>query len=103
MHLSVIVAIATILIPSLVFAAGSIGFTVGAKNLDGSCKTSPDYEADLEALLSQTSARIVRSEAASHCETAKHILPAAKMKGFQVLLLIWYVCKTSNFYTVSGT
>jgi len=35
--------------------------------------------------------KLVRIYAASDCDTAKEILPAAKASGFQVILGIWYV------------
>lgn len=76
---------------STVTAAGTLGFALGDKKADGTCKFTEDYEADFDTILKGSTARIVRGYAASDCDTAKEILPAAKTKGFQVVLGIWYV------------
>ncbi|PYI29563.1 hypothetical protein BP00DRAFT_448244 [Aspergillus indologenus CBS 114.80] len=70
-----------------VTAAGTLGLALGNKNADGSCKATGDYEADFEALKSVT--KIVRTYSASDCNTAQNIIPAAKAKGFKVVLGIW--------------
>jgi glucan 1,3-beta-glucosidase len=70
-------------------AAGTLGFSLGTKKPDGSCKTRTDYEADFDAISAASSAKVVRGYAASDCDYAKNILPAAKTKGFQVVLGIW--------------
>lgn len=75
--------------PALVAAKGSLGFALGDKKADGTCKFQVDYAADF-ATLKDTS-KIVRIYAANDCNTAKEILPAAKAAGFQVVLGIWYV------------
>jgi glucan 1,3-beta-glucosidase len=67
----------------------SLGFALGTKKPDGTCKFQPDYEADFAALSAQTPSRIVRGYAASDCNNAEYILPAAKAKGFQVILGVW--------------
>jgi exo-beta-1,3-glucanase (GH17 family) len=33
---------------------------------------------------------LVRTYSASNCDTAKNIIPAAKAKGFKVVLGVWY-------------
>jgi glucan 1,3-beta-glucosidase len=71
----------------LVSARGQLGFALGDKKADGTCKFQPDYEEDF-ATLADTS-KIVRIYAASDCDTAKWILPAAKTAGFKVILGIW--------------
>ena len=70
-------------------AAGSLGFALGDKTSDGSCKSQDDYEADFKALSAQTDARIVRTYAAAECNSSMNILPAAKATGFQVVLGVW--------------
>jgi len=75
-----------------VSAAGTLGFALGTKNADGSCKAQSDYEADFDAIAASSTATIVRGYAASDCNSAQNILPAAKSKGFKVVLGIWYVC-----------
>lgn len=75
--------------PSLVSAAGMLGFALGMVNPDNSCKQQSDYEADFDAIAANTAARVVRGYAASQCNTAQNILPAAKAKGFQVALGVW--------------
>ncbi|KAI5310232.1 glycoside hydrolase 3 protein [Ascosphaera atra] len=69
-------------------ATGRLGFSLGAKNADGSCKQTTDYEADFEALEASGSG-VVRTYAASQCDTAKNIIPAAKSKGMKVVLGVW--------------
>lgn len=84
-----LLALATLLFPALAAARGSLGFALGDKKADGTCKFQADYEADFTTL-SGTS-KLVRVYAASDCNTAQEILPAAKTAGFQVVLGIWYV------------
>jgi len=73
--------------PVLVSAAGTLGFALGDKKADGTCKTQPDYAADFKTISPVST--IVRIYAASDCDTAANILPAAKAAGFQVILGIW--------------
>ncbi|KAL7621114.1 glycoside hydrolase 3 protein [Parahypoxylon ruwenzoriense] len=70
-------------------ASGRMGFALGNKKSDGSCKDAADYTADFASLTKETSSKIVRIYAASDCDVAKLILPAAKTAGFQVVLGIW--------------
>lgn len=89
-------SISTILITlaattKLVAAAGKLGFALGVKMPDGSCKVKADYEADFDAIQKETGSTIVRIYAAGQCNTAQEILPAAKDKGFQVILGVWCV------------
>lgn len=69
--------------------AGTLGFSLGNKNPDKSCKTTKDYEADFDALKGLST--LVRTYSASDCDTALNIIPAAKAKGFKVVLGVWYV------------
>jgi glucan 1,3-beta-glucosidase len=89
MRLTSIAPVALAIAPSLVSAAGMLGFALGDINPDGSCKQQSDYEADFAAIAANTASKLVRGYAASDCNTAKNILPAAKAKGFQVILGIW--------------
>lgn len=73
--------------PAVVSARGTLGFSLGDKNPDGSCKATSDYEADFDKLKDLTT--LVRTYSASECDTAQNILPAAKNKGFTVTLGIW--------------
>ncbi|KAI4753002.1 putative glucan 1,3-beta-glucosidase [Aureobasidium sp. EXF-3400] len=75
--------------PFLISAAGTLGFALGDKKADGSCKFHDDYEADFDAIKSNSGSTIVRIYAASDCNTAAQILPAAKIKGFKVILGVW--------------
>ncbi|KAF1840825.1 glycoside hydrolase family 17 protein [Cucurbitaria berberidis CBS 394.84] len=76
--------------PALVSAAkGSQGFSLGTKLASGACKTQQDYADDFDAIKSNSGATIVRGYAASDCDMAKNSLPAAKSKGFKVVLGIW--------------
>lgn len=76
--------------PALVSAAkGSMGFALGTKLASGECKSQQDYSDDFDAIKSGSGATIVRGYAASDCNMAKNCLPAAKAKGFKVVLGIW--------------
>jgi glucan 1,3-beta-glucosidase len=75
--------------PSIVAAAGTLGFALGTKMPNGNCKLRADYEADFDAISKNTVSKLVRGYSASDCNAAKEILPAAKAKGFKVVLGIW--------------
>ncbi|EAW07706.1 1,3-beta-glucanosyltransferase Bgt1 [Aspergillus clavatus NRRL 1] len=66
---------------------GTLGFALGNKNADSSCKSQSDYEKDFDALKGVTT--LVRTYSASDCDTAKNIIPAAKAKQFKVVLGVW--------------
>ncbi|KAH1327136.1 hypothetical protein KXW98_001951 [Aspergillus fumigatus] len=66
---------------------GTLGFALGNKNEGGKCKVQSDYETDFDTLKEVTS--LVRIYSASDCDTAKHIIPAAKAKNFKVVLGVW--------------
>lgn len=72
-------------------ASGTLGFSLGTKLADGSCKYQADYEKDFDAISKATGSKLVRGYSASDCNCAKEILPAAKAKGFQVVLAVWCV------------
>ncbi|KAI9779333.1 MAG: glycoside hydrolase 3 protein [Geoglossum umbratile] len=87
MRFATVLPIALVAAPTIVSAAGTLGFALGTKKPDGSCKSQSDYEDDFEVLKSQST--IVRGYAASDCKFAENVLPAAKSKGFRVILGIW--------------
>ncbi|OOG00971.1 glycoside hydrolase family 17 protein [Aspergillus carbonarius ITEM 5010] len=74
-------------IPVVSANRGTLGLALGNKNADSQCKTTSDYEADFDALRGVTT--LVRTYSASNCATAQNIIPAAKAKGFQVVLGVW--------------
>ncbi|KAI5280228.1 glycoside hydrolase 3 protein [Ascosphaera acerosa] len=69
-------------------ATGRLGFSLGVKNADGSCKGVSDFEADFDALKG-AGAGVVRTYAASDCDSAANIIPAAKSKGMKLVLGVW--------------
>ena len=71
------------------FTQGKLGFALGTKLPNGNCKAQADYESDFTAISTQTGSKIVRGYSAADCNFAQNILPAAKSKGFQVILGIW--------------
>jgi glucan 1,3-beta-glucosidase len=90
MRFSAVAAAALAVSPAVVAAAkGTMGFALGTKKADGSCKTQQDYADDFDAIKSQSGATLVRGYAASDCDMAQNALPAAKAKGFKVVLGIW--------------
>lgn len=89
MHLSTIVSVALAATPAVVSAAGTLGFALGTKNPDGSCKDQAEYEADFDAIREASGSTLVRGYSASDCNCAENILPAAKNKGFKVVLGVW--------------
>lgn len=66
---------------------GTLGFSLGDKNPDGTCKSTSDYEKDFENLKDLST--LVRTYSGTECNTPQNILPAAKSKGFKVVLGIW--------------
>lgn len=76
-------------VPALAANKGQLGFSLGTKKTDGSCKYQADYEADFDAIKSNAGSSIVRGYSASDCNNAQYMLPAAKAKGFKVILGIW--------------
>ncbi|KAI1408580.1 glycoside hydrolase family 17 protein [Hypoxylon sp. FL1857] len=89
MRFSTILSAAAAAGPIVASAAGQMGFALGNKKADGTCKESADYTADFAAISKETGSKIVRIYAASDCDVAKLILPAAKTAGFKVILGIW--------------
>ena len=74
---------------TLALQRGTLGFALGATKSDGSCKSTSDYEADFDALKTNTASTLVRIYSSSQCSCAQQILPAAKSKNFQVVLGVW--------------
>lgn len=77
-------------------ARGTLGFALGTKNADGSCKTTADYQADFDSIYAASGSTLVRGYSASDCDAAARILPAAASKGFRVVLGVWCVLIHSN-------
>lgn len=97
MRFSTILSAAAVTGPIVASAAGQLGFALGNKKADGSCKEAADYTADFAAISKETGSKIVRIYAASDCDVAKLILPAAKTAGFKVILGIWYAKSTYSW------
>jgi glucan 1,3-beta-glucosidase len=74
MRFSTFIPLALAAAPAVVSAAGSLGFALGDKKTDGSCKFQADWAADLKAISTVQSSKI----------------PAAKAAGFKVILGVWY-------------
>ncbi|OJD38766.1 glucan-beta-glucosidase [Diplodia corticola] len=89
MRLSTLAPTALVLAPAAVSAAGTLGFSLGTKLADGTCKYQADYEKDFDAIAANTGSKLVRGYSVSDCNFAQQILPAAKAKGFQVVLAVW--------------
>ncbi|KAL8739080.1 MAG: hypothetical protein Q9181_000262 [Wetmoreana brouardii] len=96
MHLSTILSLAFVVSPLAVSARGTLGFALGARRPDGTCKTSTDYEADFDVLKQKGGSSIVRTYSVVDknvpqypCQVAAAILPAVKAKNFQVILGLW--------------
>ncbi|CCD23099.1 glucan 1,3-beta-glucosidase NDAI_0B00650 [Naumovozyma dairenensis CBS 421] len=70
-----------------VSAIGDLAFNMGVKNNDGSCKSTEQYESDLETLKGYTST--VKVYAASDCNTLQNLAPAAENKGFSIFVGVW--------------
>jgi glucan 1,3-beta-glucosidase len=87
MRVSGLVSLVLAATPALVSAKGTLGFSLGNKNPDGTCKSTSDYEADFDALKDMST--IVRTYSGTECKTPENILPAAKNKGFKVVLGMW--------------
>ncbi|KAI9735189.1 MAG: glycoside hydrolase 3 protein [Cirrosporium novae-zelandiae] len=92
MRFSTVVPLALAAAPAVVSAGGlggTLGFALGDKKTDGSCKAQSDYEADLEAIGDVATMGVIRTYAAHECDQAKLLIPACKAKGFKVLLGMW--------------
>ncbi len=89
MRLSNIASIALAVAPTVIHAAGTLGFALGTKKADGTCKYTADYEADFDAIFAASGSKVVRGYSADDCNAAQQILPAAKSKGFQCILGVW--------------
>lgn len=70
-------------------AKGTLGFALGDKKTDGSCKYTSDYVSDFDAIQSASGSTLVRVYSASDCNCTSQILPAAKTAGFKVVLGVW--------------
>ena len=87
MRFTAVLPVALAVVPAAVSATGQVGFAVGTRNADNSCKSTSDYLADFAALQGLT--KLVRGYDTSDCNFAQNILPACQQTGFQVMLGIW--------------
>jgi len=87
MRFTSLLSLALAAAPVAVSAVGNFGFSLGVQNPDGSCKSKSDFEKDFDVLQAHT--KVVRTYSASNCFSAANIIPAAKSKGFKVVLGIW--------------
>lgn len=100
MRFSTIAAVAAATAPIAVSAKGQMGFALGVRKSDASCKTQEDFTADFAVLKQYTS--IVRTYSAVDqatqptCYVPGAILPAAKAAGIKVILGLW--ADTSSSY-----
>ncbi|RDW76507.1 putative myosin class II heavy chain (MHC) [Aspergillus mulundensis] len=86
MRVAGVIALLAAAMPALA-ERGTFGLALGNQNPDSSCKTTDDYKKDFDAIKHLTT--LVRTYSASNCDTAKNIVPAAKAKGFKVVLGVW--------------
>lgn len=86
MHLSALASVLLVAV-SQVAAMGELAFNLGVKNNDGSCKSTQDYETELDVLSAYT--KVVKVYASSDCNTLQNLGPAAEDKGFQVFVGVW--------------
>jgi glucan 1,3-beta-glucosidase len=70
-------------------STGNLGFALGNKRVDGSCKSTEDYENDMLAIKRNSGSEIVRLYSAAECDSAEQALPAARSQKFQILLGVW--------------
>jgi len=95
MRVSGLASLALAVAPALATSTrGTLGFSLGDKNADGTCKATSDYEADFDNLKDLTT--LVRTYSGTECDTPQNILPAAKSKGFKVVLGIWVGAQDSG-------
>lgn len=88
MRFSTLASITTLLASaSTVAAIGELAFNMGVKNNDGTCKSTSDYETELDVLKSYTST--IKVYASSDCNTLQYLGPAAEAKGFSIFLGVW--------------
>lgn len=70
-----------------VLATGDLGFNLGVTDNDGNCKTTLEFEEELEWLSGYT--KLVKTYAVLDCNTLENLGPALESKGFQVVLGVW--------------
>ncbi|CEP64015.1 glucan 1,3-beta-glucosidase LALA0_S10e00298g [Lachancea lanzarotensis] len=68
-------------------AIGELGFNIGVKNNDGTCKSTQDYENDFNTLKGYTDT--IKVYAASDCNTLQNLGPAAEKAGFGIFVGVW--------------
>ncbi|KAM0714136.1 hypothetical protein Q7P37_007607 [Cladosporium fusiforme] len=70
-------------------SAGMLGFALGNKRADGSCKNTNDYERDFDAIRRNSGSGIVRLYSVAECDSASQALPVARRKEFKIVLGVW--------------
>jgi glucan 1,3-beta-glucosidase len=88
MRVAALISLLAAAAPALAAERGTFGLALGNENPDSTCKSIADYKKDFDAIKHLTT--LVRTYSASNCDTAKNIIPAAKAKGFKVVLGVWY-------------
>ncbi|CAD6591887.1 MAG: glycoside hydrolase 3 protein [Alectoria sarmentosa] len=112
MRVSSLIAVAAATAPLAVSAAGTLGYALGARHPDGTCKSQQDYEDDFDVLnkispnpsstplkqldphtenlpIVRTYAQIDGAIQDTPCSVTGAILPAAQAKGFKVVIGLW--------------
>lgn len=68
-------------------AEGALGFNLGVKDNSGNCKSTDDFESDLDKLSAY--GKVVKTYSASDCNTLQNLGPALEAKGFTIALGVW--------------
>ncbi|KAL9130601.1 MAG: hypothetical protein Q9217_001261 [Psora testacea] len=100
MRVSAVVALAAATAPIVVSAKGKLGYAIGVRHSDNSCKSTKDFVDDFKVLQGAGEpAKYVRTYAAidggansiggSPCSVPGVILPAAAETGMKVVLGLW--------------
>lgn len=87
MLLTTVFSLALAAVPVAVSAGGTLGYALGATNPDGTCKKQSDYEADMDTIKEKST--MIRGYSVTQCDFARNALPAAKNKGFKMILGVW--------------
>ncbi|KAG3181760.1 hypothetical protein PC129_g25386, partial [Phytophthora cactorum] len=81
---------AALLLPAQALAGQYKGFSLGANNAKGGCKTTADWKADFQAIKGWGKGfNAVHTYATSDCNTLANAVPAAKATGLKVLVGVW--------------
>lgn len=94
MRFSAIIPAALAAGPLAVSAAGTLGYALGSRLTDGTCKQTTDYEADFAVLkeissIFRTYSAVDGAISSLPCQVAAQILPAAASSGVKIILGLW--------------